>query len=767
MACLLMMSSWLRLSRRIPLRWHLVLLVVGTLLPVVAFATIVVLRLASHERAVLERNLTRSARALAADVDREMSTTIRTLQALSESEHLDGDDLADFHAEAQRVVSTQPSWRAVLLLSPEGQILVHSREPWGKALPRVTDVESLKLTLETRQPVVGNLVRGPQQRWAFAVRVPVIRGDSLRYVLTAVITTDALVDTIARELPAHEEWTRTIVDSKGVVTARTRDPERFVGQLGTPPFLQHIRAVREAVYRDTTMDGVAVYVAFSHALSSNWTAAIAVPVDVMQGPSRRSMLLVIAVGLALLFVSGAGAFFLSRRVARGIADAADAAEALAHGAQPRVAPSLVMEVARLGESLERSSELLSRRERERDEHLARAEAARAEAEMANRAKDEFLGVVSHELRTPLNAVLGWAQILRQNQRVNDAAFAKKGLEVIERNARAQAKLVDDILDVSRIVSGKLRIELRPMDLASAVRAAIEVICPVAEARGVMLRMSIEEDVPVSGDPDRLQQVVWNLLSNAVSFTPKGGSVEVLLERGSQGARLVVRDSGRGIEPAFLPYVFERFRQADSSATRRHGGLGLGLAIVRDLVELHGGRVFAESEGLDKGAAFTVELPLRAPTLELRSSAVPRPQQESEPMATVAPRRLDRLKILVVDDDPDARELLATMLGGEGAEVVAAASAAEAFDIVSHLEPHVIVSDIGMPLEDGCAFLRRLRASGAPCAQTPALALTAYAGPSDVERALHAGFQAHLPKPVEPEALVPLVTSLAGRCPQAH
>jgi signal transduction histidine kinase/ActR/RegA family two-component response regulator len=390
-------------------------------------------------------------------------------------------------------------------------------------------------------------------------------------------------------------------------------------------------------------------------------------------------------------------------------------------------------------------------------HRASQEATRL-AEEANHAKDEFLGVVSHELRTPLNAILGWSQILRRDKAIDPAVLAK-GLAIVDRNARMQVKLIEDILDVSRIISGKLRLELRPLDLAALIRAAVEVVRPAADAKGVELFALVEPGAMVSGDPERLQQIVWNLVSNAVKFTPKDGFVEVRLERRERTAVILVRDSGNGISPDFIPYVFERFRQADSSTTRRHGGLGLGLAIVRHLVELHGGRVEVQSAGLDRGATFTVELPLRPESLrEREASAHGGLDADFEGSAV----RLDGLKVVVVDDEADARDTVMTLLEVHGAVVSAASSAAEAIARLEECRADVLVSDIGMPGEDGYALMSRIRASGAPYARIPAIALTAYAAPDDARRVALAGFHAHLPKPTEPAVLAALVANLSGK-----
>jgi PAS domain S-box-containing protein len=395
----------------------------------------------------------------------------------------------------------------------------------------------------------------------------------------------------------------------------------------------------------------------------------------------------------------------------------------------------------------------------RNAALAAQEAARR-AEEANRVKDEFLATVSHELRTPLNAIVGWAALLRS--RNSDPALIR-GLDVIHRNAFAQNKIIDDILDVSRIITGKLRLDPRPVDLINIVRDAIEVMMPSLTAKHLSLTFDPPTyDCVLLADPERLQQVVWNLLSNAVKFSDAGGAVTITIERADDSFVLTVADSGRGIEPAFMPFVFDRFKQADSSVTRRVGGLGLGLAIVRHLVEMHGGEVRARSDGPGRGATFTITLPARAP---ISKPAAPPAEQPEQAPDTQLPRAasLHGQRVLVVDDEEDARELSRTVLNEAGADVQTASSAREAFALLQSYRPHVLVSDIGMPGEDGFSLIQRVRAlPDGEGGNVAAVALTAFTRGQDKTRALAAGFDAHLSKPVHPDELTASVAALARR-----
>jgi PAS domain S-box-containing protein len=405
-------------------------------------------------------------------------------------------------------------------------------------------------------------------------------------------------------------------------------------------------------------------------------------------------------------------------------------------------------------------------DRERMRLLDSEREARSEVERASRLKDEFLATLSHELRTPLNAVLGWANILRigklQDEELNH------GLDIIERNARVQAQIIEDLLDMSRIISGKVRLDVQRIELPALLSESIETLRATAEAKGVRLQAEMDPFVgSISGDPNRLQQVFWNLIHNAIKFTPEGGKVQVVLKRLKSHAMVSIIDTGEGIAPEFLPYIFDRFKQGDASTTRRHGGLGLGLSIVKQLVELHGGNVSVKSGGIEQGATFTVRLPLTAvytqPDKErpyLRAAL-----RESQPLAEVS---LADVHVLVVDDEPDARELVKRLLEMAGATVSMAASTSEAMECILARRPNVLVCDLAMPGEDGYSLIRWLRVlEESQESGLPALALSAYARSEDRTKAIRSGFQNHLAKPVEPAELMAVVSSLAGRRNSEH
>jgi signal transduction histidine kinase/ActR/RegA family two-component response regulator len=382
-------------------------------------------------------------------------------------------------------------------------------------------------------------------------------------------------------------------------------------------------------------------------------------------------------------------------------------------------------------------------------------AARQEAERVSAVKDEFLATLSHELRTPLNAIFGWTQLLMAGK--DDPQTLSHALGVIDRNVRLQTQLIEDLLDVSRIISGKIRLDNQKIDVADVIDAAIESVRPSAEAKGIQLetKLAVPADA-LNGDPGRLQQVIWNLLNNAIKFTDAGGTVHVTAERVNSNVLISVRDTGHGISPEFLPNLFARFSQADSSTQRKYGGLGLGLSIVKSLTEMHGGTVAATSAGEGHGSTFTVKLPLGAPLAIPQDAA---PAVSASAKSAAMPRKLRGVKVLVVDDEPDAREMIKRFLDGCEAVPALAASAEQALELMETFRPDVIVSDIGMPKQDGYSFMRTIRNRGV---NTPAVALTAFARAEDRVRSIQAGYQTHLPKPFEPGELLALIASLSGR-----
>jgi signal transduction histidine kinase len=480
---------------------------------------------------------------------------------------------------------------------------------------------------------------------------------------------------------------------------------------------------------------------------------------------RRYVAIVAAVSLAALLASMLVGRAARRAISRPLLDLADKARAVQRNdlsvrAVPRGRDEVGVLVATFNEmldGLQRRDAALRAAQDELEKRVEERTQLLREAEEANRVKDQFLATLSHELRTPLNAIVGWTALLMKGQL--DEATTAKAISIVDRNARAQTKLIEDVLDVSRIVSGKLRLNARTVDPAAVARAAAESVAHAAAAKRIRVSLHLDPGAGrVSGDPDRLQQVVWNLLSNAIKFTPAGGTVTLSVERTDGHLAIVVSDNGAGIDPAFLPHVFERFRQADASTTRSHGGLGLGLAIVRHLVEMHGGTVKVESDGPGRGSTFTVALPIAADVTPL----LPERATGGRADDVYAPD-LHGLYVLVVDDEVDGRSFVETALAGHGAEVKGVGSAEEAITALAAgggRLPDAIVCDIEMPGRDGLDLIRQIRALPSATARIPATALTAHVRPEDRVRSLVAGFQAHLGKPIDPLELASVVESLA-------
>jgi len=456
-----------------------------------------------------------------------------------------------------------------------------------------------------------------------------------------------------------------------------------------------------------------------------------------------------------------GGLWVARTITKPIGELRAAAEALGNRQSPQPPQTSIQEIHEVGAALRSAADQLVAADVEREALLRNERQAREAAESADRAKDEFMAIVSHELRTPLNAVYGWARLLQSGQ-VRDEQTIARAMDAILRNSSVQVQLIDDLLDVSRITSGKMRLTMARVEIAGVLQSAVDAVRPAAAAKGIAIDVAVAPDVgAVTGDAARLQQVMWNLLMNAVKFTPGGGEIRVEADRAEAGIHVVVRDTGQGIAPEILPHVFERFRQADSSSTRAHGGLGLGLALVKHLVELHGGTVAAASEGEGRGATFTVNLPVA-------TAASPPPGQAGAPSelpgvdGTGSVARLDGVRVLVTDDDGDGVKLVEAILGRAGAAVRSCDSAAAALDLLKAWRPDVLLSDIGMPGEDGYSLIRKVRALPADTGgETPAIALTGFGRTQDRQRALAAGFHLHVAKPVDPAELTILIAGLAG------
>ena len=730
------------------LRSHLTALVLAVLLPMIAFSAIAIVMFGHYQRDTAERSALELTRALMSAVDESLRSTITTLEALATVRSLAEDDLRAFDREARRVLTTQDDWMDIILLAPDGRQIVATGRPWGAPLPFAAEPASVEMVVSSRRPVVGSIARGRLAGdWAIPVRVPVIREDRVVYVLTAVVKPEAIVSVLARQrMPA--DWVGTVFDRNRNVVARTRNLEQFLGRPISPQFAALLDAPPDRWRVTRTLEGTPVYTAWARSAETQWGLGLGIPEAAVEAPLRRSLIAVAAGGVGCIVLALALAGIIGRRITEPMAALATTAKAFGEAGSLVTADGAtrVQEVEDVRRAFADAAQLVQRRA--------------AEADEANRAKDEFLAVLSHELRTPLNAVYGWARML-QSGAVSEERAAR-ALDVIVRQSNVQVQLIDDLLDVSRMITGKMRLDVRPVDVKAVVDQALDAARPAADAKEIRIQAVLDPRAgPVTGDPDRLQQVVWNLVLNAVKFTPTGGRVQVRLQRGDSHVEIVVSDTGQGIAPSVLPYVFDRFRQADSSSRRAHSGLGLGLALVKHLVELHGGSVSAQSPGEGLGATFVVTLPVTP--AETSAERVDRGHTGTRSEDGPIFRALKGLRVLVVDDDAEALELASAILNGAGATVRVSASAADALSVVRAWRPDVLVSDIEMPGEDGYSLIRKVRAlEPSEGGRTPAVALTAYGRTHDRVLSLTAGYNMHVPKPVDPGELTAIIASVAGR-----
>jgi signal transduction histidine kinase len=679
-----------------------------------------------QQRAMLDQ-----ARALSSAVDAELDGSIATLASLARAPAIGAGDLHTFYDIARDQVKAQPEWLAIILTDAKGNILFRTNDAFGAAPSSINDPESLHRLLAVQRPLVGHVTRGPRGHAAFPVRVAIRDEAGRLYALTAVIKPDRILRVLKRQrVPADSVI--SIIDAFGSIVARSRDQEKFVAGTPTPSALRLMQdTAPEGVGATTTLEGGKVATAFTRVSRYGWTVAIGVPQPAIGAASLKGIALY-AWGLAASLLACIGlASLLSSRIARSFTNLQRGAAALGAGQEVAVPPSRIHELALMGQGLETAARQHAAHEQERSRLLASLKEALAASHDASRVKDEFLAVLGHELRNPLSPIVASLDLM--DLRADSASLRER--TIMRRQVNHLRRLVDDLLDVSRIASGKMQLELRTLDLAELVRHA------VTSRPGVPVAVTAPDALWVEGDESRLVQVLSNLLSNAERFG--NGETSVALTADAGKARLEVSDKGIGMDPELLARVFEPFYQAPQQAARITGGLGLGLAIVRKIVELHGGRVYAHSDGPGTGSRFVVELPLAA-------AQAPAPQPQAGLQAL--PRQ-----VLVVDDNVDAAATTALVLQQFGHDVHVAHSAAAALDAVARYRPAVAILDIGLPDMDGYALAAAIRRTGA----APRLvALTGYGQKSDVERAVQAGFDLHLTKPASLDDLARAVSGAA-------
>jgi signal transduction histidine kinase len=602
---------------RLRLRTILALLVLATTVPLGLFAARLIWTSWTQQQALVDRQNVEQARAVSVAVDQEVDRTVAALHVLAELDPVDDPDPARFLATAARMLPLHRGWQGLRLIDPSLRVLADTDANSGEP-STVPNPGWVQQVLHTGDPAVSTVFKDPASgRWVVSVGVPVKRGRSIKHVLGVRIFAQNFSDILGRaRLPV--DGVVALLDTDRRIIARTRNQDRYIGGPPAPDFVEHSLSGIEGTWHTTLLEGIPAYSAWVRSPVTRWTVGVGLPSAPVDAPIRRSFVMLIALGVGILGAGIVLAAYLSRGIVRTHTAAANAARSLARGEPVTLLRSRIAEADDLAIALGEAATILKTRMRERDEAqqevdrnraalLEQEQAGRRDAEALSRAKDEFVATVSHELRTPLNAIYGWVSLLKSGQL--DPARHGHALEVIERNTRAQAQLIDDLLDMSRMIRGTLRLEMRPVRLSDILDAAVDSVRPTAAARQISVSVHTGTEAEVSADPGRLQQVLWNLLANALKFTPGGGHVDATLVVEGNEAVIRITDDGEGIAPEFLPYVFDRFRQETGDITRTHSGLGIGLALVRYLAELHGGSVTAHSSGKEKGSTFSIRLPV--------------------------------------------------------------------------------------------------------------------------------------------------------------
>jgi signal transduction histidine kinase/ActR/RegA family two-component response regulator len=714
------------------LRRLLILLSGIGLLPLALLGLWSVHTTSQYQQREQDRALLDLARALSSAVDAELDGSIATLASLARAPAIDAGDIKAFYDIARDQVAAQPEWLAIVLTDAEGKVLFRTTNPFDAPSGHITEPESLRQLLAVQKPLVGHVARGQHGHVAFPVRVPIRDRAGHLYALTAVIEPDRILGVVKRQA-APSGSVIVVIDAFGSIVARSKDHDKRVTGPPGPALTQLMRSRSpEGVGRNVNFEGDSLTSAFTRVSRHGWTVAVGVPRPSI-GPASLTGITLYGWGLAASLLACIGlASLLSIRITRSFANLQRGAATLGAGHQIEVVPSRIRELDLMGQALAAAASQHAAHEQERSRLLASLEDALAASRDASRVKDEFLAVLGHELRNPLSPIVASLDLM--DLRADGASLRER--TIMRRQVNHLKRLVDDLLDVSRITSGKMQLELRPLNLAEVVRHA------VTSRPGRPVSLRAPDAVCVEGDESRLAQVLNNLLSNAERFGD--GSTEVTLGSADGWARLEVRDRGIGMAPELLARVFEPFYQAPQQVARITGGLGLGLAIVRKIVELHGGRVWAHSDGPGAGSRFVVELPL---------IDAPAPLPQAQALQAASGRQ-----VLVVDDNVDAAATTAQILEQFGHAVRVAHTAAAALELCERYRPAVAILDIGLPDMDGYALAAAIRRTGA----APRLvALTGYGQRSDVERAAGAGFDLHLTKPASLEDLERAVSGSAG------
>ncbi|MDY7227196.1 ATP-binding protein [Hyalangium rubrum] len=729
-----------------PLRFYLTLLALGLLVPVLLFAAGMVGRFAESQREVRTRGMQETSRALALAMDRELRQSIQALEVLAHSESLAAGDLQGFYDTCQAVLHSRSPWTAIGLADVSGQALLSTTHPLGTPLPGVADRAYFHAVVQTGQPAVSDfLATRAKGQQTVVVAVPVQREGRLSGVLVAVYDLSTLGQ-LWSEQRLPEGWVGTVVDNEGIILSRSRGASQYVGVRARQQFIDHIRSSPEAFFPSVTVDGMEVFSAITRSQMAPWTVALSAPQAAFSAPLNRSLLGVLAIGLVCCLIAVAWATWVARRITHPLRALARAAgdSAATPAAFTQVGPTGISELERLRAALERTTTQVAEREAALRAQMGAAQSARAEAEAANRAKDQFLAMLGHELRNPLAAITSGVKLIAM---AKEEPRRERARALVERQALHLARLVDELLDVARVNTGRIQLQKRKVELAESVRRAIATLEVAGRTQGHQLVVEVEP-LWLEADESRLEQLITNLVTNALKYTPAGGRITVTTREHGRQAELRVSDTGVGLSAEALPRVFELFFQADHTLDRAQGGLGIGLTLVQRLVELHGGTIRAESAGLGHGCTFTVCLPRLATEEVARLPVAP------------AARSLGR-RVLVVEDHEDTREAVRALLEAEGHVVFEAEDGTSGLEKARHLRPDAILLDIGLPGQDGYTVARALRATQEGQGVL-LVAVTGYGQPEDRRQALQAGFDEHLVKPVDIGRLRELLAQKATR-----
>ncbi len=753
-------------KRPLSLSWHLVALVLASMIPVLIFSSVLVRQLVVSKRELSEKRLQTAARQLARAVDQEIASSIRTLELLAASEELQHQNLRGFHKRIVQKLPTQKSWGTILLHSAQGKLLLSASRRFGEKLTTV-EPQSLKTLFETGKPIVGFLSQGKPAtpfvgRYGSAVRVPVSVNGKIRYALSAVILSGSIQNLVLQlSTPEVGEWTRAVLDASGTVVARSREPEKFVGSAATPTFMELIKINDQGLVRSRTLEGKDVYLAFQRAPYSKWLTAVAVPLHVLDAPVKRALSLVLITGAGLLLSFGGIALLYSRYLALHIRRSAAASLDLIQGKLPEMKSTMVLEVEQLSESLRAAAKLLQQRDADRSEHLEIARKARAEAERANRSKGEFLANMSHELRTPIGVILGFLDLLT-NPKLNEEE--RENLKIrIRRNAEYLSSLIDQVLDISKVEAKALQVELSSFSLQQLIDDLLVDLEPKASAKGIYLSFQVVGPIPdlIRSDALRLRQILVNVVGNAIKFTQDGGVTVTLhsrpLSTDEANAPLeiefLVKDTGIGIGADQKERLFQPFSQGDTSMSRRFGGTGLGLVLSKRLAELLGGDIELVESQEGVGSVFRIRIVDTGADHGKFLSLDEKNRHKSHSDLAISVHPLRGMRILLVDDSADNRLLLSRYLESAGARVLEAENGRIGVDLARAQEVDVVLMDIRMPTMDGNQATMELRKTGFT---KPIIAITAHAMKDEREEALQSGYNDYLTKPIDRSRLIDLL-----------